>query len=89
MPDRDNRVRPPLVQIFWITQFWDFAPSHYGTCVPNLRGRGWVEHTQMHLVEKKGTKNFHYTSNSLGISSEFTFSWNKNLNGGYEGPGVL
>jgi hypothetical protein len=21
-----------------------------GTCVPNLRGRGLVEHTQMHLV---------------------------------------
>jgi hypothetical protein len=45
-----------------------------GTCVPNLRDRGWVEHTQMHLVLKKGTKKFHYTSNSWGILSEFTFS---------------
>jgi hypothetical protein len=35
-----------------------------GTCVPNLRGRGCLEHTQMHLVLKKGTKNFHDTSNS-------------------------
>jgi hypothetical protein len=26
-----------------------------------------VEHTQMHLALKKGTKNFHYTSNSCGI----------------------
>jgi hypothetical protein len=24
-----------------------------GTCVPNLRGRGWVEHAQMHLALKK------------------------------------
>jgi hypothetical protein len=28
-----------------------------GTYVPNLRGRGWMEHTQMHLALKKGTKN--------------------------------
>jgi hypothetical protein len=27
-----------------------------GTCVPNLRGRWWVEHTQMHPTLKKGTK---------------------------------
>jgi hypothetical protein len=26
-----------------------------------------VEHTQMHHALKKGTKNFHYTSNSCGI----------------------
>jgi hypothetical protein len=32
------------------------------TCVPNLRGRGWVEH--MHLALKKGTIFFHNTSNS-------------------------
>jgi hypothetical protein len=38
-----------------------------GTCVPNFRCRGWVEHTQMHLALKKGTKIFHYTSNSWGI----------------------
>jgi hypothetical protein len=43
------------------------------TCVPNLRGRGWVEHTQMHLVLKKGTKNFHYTSNSYGSLFNFLF----------------
>jgi hypothetical protein len=35
-----------------------------GTCVSNLKGRGWVEHTQMHHALKKGTKHFHYTSNS-------------------------
>jgi hypothetical protein len=34
-----------------------------GTCVPNLRGRGSMEHTQMHLALKKSTKNFYYTSN--------------------------
>jgi hypothetical protein len=60
-----------------------------GTCVPNLRGRGWLEHTQMHLALKKGTKTFHYTSNSWGISSGFTFSLEKNPNGGYEGSSVL
>jgi hypothetical protein len=60
-----------------------------GTFVPNLRGRGWVEHTQMHLVLKKGTKNFHYTSKSWGIFCEFTFTLDKNSNCGYEGPGVL
>jgi hypothetical protein len=38
-----------------------------GTCVPNLRGRGWVEHTQIYPALKKDTKNFHYTSNSCGI----------------------
>jgi hypothetical protein len=26
-----------------------------------------VEHTQMHPALKRGTKNFHYTSNSCGI----------------------
>jgi hypothetical protein len=35
-----------------------------GTCAPNLRGRKWVEHTQMHPALKKGTKNFHNTSKS-------------------------
>jgi hypothetical protein len=48
-----------------------------------------MEHTQMHLALKKSTKNFHYTSNSRGIFSEFTFSLDKNSNGGYEGPCVL
>jgi hypothetical protein len=47
-----------------------------------------VEHTQMHLTLKKGTNIFHYTSNSCGIFSEFIFSFNKNPNSGYEGPGV-
>jgi hypothetical protein len=42
----------------------------------------------MHLAMKKGTKIFHYTSNSWGISSEFTFSLDKNPNDGYEGPSV-
>jgi hypothetical protein len=60
-----------------------------GTCMPNLRGREWVEHTQMHLVLKKGTKIFHYTSNSWGISSDITLSLDKNPNGGYEGLDVL
>jgi hypothetical protein len=60
-----------------------------GTCVPNLRGRGWVEHTQMHLALKKGTKTFHYTSNSWGNFCEFTFSSDKNSKSWYEGPGVL
>ena len=59
-----------------------------GTRGPNPRGRWWVEHIQIHLAMKKGTKNFHYTSNSWGISSDFTFSWNKNSNGGYEGPSL-
>jgi hypothetical protein len=43
----------------------------------------------MRLALKKGTKPFHYTSNSLGIISEFTISVDKNPNGGYEGPSVL
>jgi hypothetical protein len=60
-----------------------------GTCVPNLRGREWVEHTQMHLAVKKGTKNFHYTSNYWGIFSEFTFSLGKNPSGGYKDPSVF
>jgi hypothetical protein len=38
-----------------------------GTCVPNHRGRWWVEHTQIHPALKKGTKNFHNTSKSWGI----------------------
>jgi hypothetical protein len=35
-----------------------------------------VEHIQMHLALKKGTKNFHYTSTSCGIFYDFTFSSN-------------
>ena len=60
-----------------------------GTSIPNLKGRSWVEHTQMHLALKKGTKKFHYTNNFWGIFSDFMFLWNKNPNGGYEGPNVL
>jgi hypothetical protein len=60
-----------------------------GTCVPNLRGRIWEEHTQIHPALKRGTKNFHNTSKSCGIFSELIFSWNKNPNGRYEGPGEL
>jgi hypothetical protein len=60
-----------------------------GTCVQNLRGRWWMEHTQMHLALKKGTNFFHYTSNSWGIFNEFTFSLDKNPNNEYEGPDVL
>jgi hypothetical protein len=59
-----------------------------GTYVPNLKGRGSMEHTQMHLALKKGTKNFHYSSNSWGIFSEFTFSLDKNPNGWYGRPNV-
>jgi hypothetical protein len=33
-----------------------------------------VEHTQMHPTLKKGTKKFHYTSNSCGRFGEFTSS---------------
>jgi hypothetical protein len=50
-----------------------------GSCVPNLRHRGWVEHT----------KKFHYTNNSWGIFSEFAISLNKNPNGWFEGPTLL
>jgi hypothetical protein len=60
-----------------------------GTCEPNLTGRGWVEHTQMHLALKKGTIFFHFTSNSWGIFSEFTFSLDKNPNGWYEGHAIV
>jgi hypothetical protein len=60
-----------------------------GTRVPNLRDREWVEHTQMHLALKKGTKIFYYTSNSWGIFSEFTILVDKNPNSGYEGPSAL
>ena len=38
---------------------------------------------------EEGYKNFYYTSNSWGISSEFTFSLDKIPNGGYEGHGVI
>jgi hypothetical protein len=60
-----------------------------GTCVPNLRGRWWVEHTKMHPALKKGTKKFHNTSKSSGIFSDLIFSWNKNPNRKYEGPSVF
>jgi hypothetical protein len=60
-----------------------------GTCVTNLRGRGWAEHTQMHLALKKGIEIFHYTSNSWGFFCEFSFSVDKNSNNGYEGLGEL
>jgi hypothetical protein len=62
-----------------------------GTCVPNLKSRRWVEHTQMHLVLKKGIKYFYYTSNFWGIFRESTFLVDKNsmnINGGYKGLGV-
>jgi hypothetical protein len=44
-----------------------------GTCVPNLRGRRWVEHTQMHPTLKKGTKHFHNTSKYCQFFFYFTF----------------
>jgi hypothetical protein len=44
-----------------------------GTCVPNLRGRCSVEHTQMHPALRRGTKNFHYTSKTYGIFSDLNF----------------
>jgi hypothetical protein len=54
---------------------------HIRYLLPNLRSRWWVEHTQVHLILKKGTKKFHNTSNSYGIFGEFTFSqefqWSK------------
>jgi hypothetical protein len=43
----------------------------------------------MHLVLKKGTKNFYYTSNSSRNFNEFTFSLDKNPNGEYKGPSVF
>jgi hypothetical protein len=48
-----------------------------------------VEHTQMHLALKKGTKKFHYTNNSWGIFSEFPILAYEKPNSRYEGPGVL
>jgi hypothetical protein len=47
-----------------------------------------VEHTQMDLALKRVQRNSIILA-ILGIFSEFTFSWNKNFNGGYEGPSVL
>jgi hypothetical protein len=32
-----------------------------GTCVPNLSGRRWVEHTQIHPALKRGTKKISIT----------------------------
>ena len=57
-----------------------------GTCVPNLRSKGWMEHTQMHLGLKKGTKIFHCTSNSWGI---FIFELDQNPNSWSEGGTLL
>jgi hypothetical protein len=48
-----------------------------------------VEPTQMHPAVMKGTKNFHYTSNSCGTFSDLNFSSNKNSNSRYEDLGVL
>jgi hypothetical protein len=59
-----------------------------GGCLPNLKDREIVQHTQMYLVIKKGTNFFQCTSNFWGSFSEFTISLNKNPNNGYEG-GVL
>jgi hypothetical protein len=74
----DNKVWPPLVQNFLNYSNLGFCTISMhimlGTYVLNLRGRGWVEHTQMHIALKKGTKNFHCTS-------EFTFALDKNPNG--------
>jgi hypothetical protein len=38
---------------------------------------------------EEGYKKIHYTSNSWGIFSEFTFSLDKNPNNGYKGFGIL
>jgi hypothetical protein len=89
---RDNIVWLPLVQNMNYANLRFCTISMHimlGSCVPNLRGRGWVEHTQMHLVLNKGIKKFHYISNSWGFFSEFTFSLDKNPNGSYEGPSVF
>jgi hypothetical protein len=87
---RQGRVWPPIVQFFWIMQLWVSAMHiMLDTCEPNLRGRGWVEHAQMHLALKKGTNFFYYTSSSWEIFSEFTILVDKNPNNGYEGPCVL
>jgi hypothetical protein len=59
-------------KIFELRNF-ELLHSMLGTCVPNLRGRRWVEQTQMHLALKKGTRKFHYTSNSCGILWWFHF----------------
>ena len=59
-----------------------------GSCVPNLESEGRVEHTQMHLAVKKDRNFFHYTSNSWGVFSEFTFQLDKNPNSGYKGLDV-
>jgi hypothetical protein len=32
VPGKDNKVWPPLVQNFWTTQFWGFAPSQCTSC---------------------------------------------------------
>jgi hypothetical protein len=93
VPDRDSRVWPLLGQKNF--NYANFKPSTIsmhimiGACVPNLRCRGRVEHTQMQLALKKGTKNFNYGSNSWLIFSEFTFLLDKNFNDWCKGPAVF
>jgi hypothetical protein len=36
-----------------------------GTCVPNLKGKRWVEHTQMHPALKKGVQKISITLANL------------------------
>jgi hypothetical protein len=66
-----------------IFELWNFELLHHHSAhhvrymCTNLRGRGWVEHTQIHLALKKGTNFFHYISNSCGIFSDFTFHGTK------------
>jgi hypothetical protein len=48
-----------------------------------------VEHTQMHLALKRGTKNFHYTCKTCEFFSDLNFPCNENPNNRYEGLGVL
>jgi hypothetical protein len=60
VPNRDSRLWLPVVQ----NQLCNLGVLHHcmhimlGTCVPNLTGRWWVEHTQIHPALRKGTKTF-------------------------------
>ena len=85
VPNRDSRFWPLVVQIFSTMGFCTIIMHiMFGTCVLNLRGRWWVEHTQMHPVLKKGTKYFHYISNfhyTYNISNKKNhYNW-RNFNG--------
>jgi hypothetical protein len=92
------KILPPYIlqmdQFYYMEAKCNFEPpsakipNSVFNFVLNLRGRGWVEHTQMHLALKKGTKHSYYTSNSWGIFSEFTFSLDKNPNNWYEGTAI-